>query len=503
MDVLGEKWITPFVKQSFVTCGVSINMAAAGLVMGFTTGLLEQLGASDSPIPVDDASGSWIAAIPGFSLVVGNFIVPSVMARYGRKTANLISIVPLIIGWIGIVLANSITALFIARFLQGLCMGMATSLGSTLIGEYASPRNRGVFLMTISISIAFGVLCVHAMGSYLDWKTSAIVCGSVALIDLVIVIFSPESPSWLADQGKYDECKKVFRWLRGTKEEQELKNLIEASIIVRESKAEANVRRTLLKKIKSNVVYFKTTITKKEFFKPIFIMIHIYMIGQWSGVNILVTYSIVIFNRVVGPDCNIPLMIMALDGHRIIANIFAIYIIKKAKRRTMLFTTVGINVLALLGLAAYTYAKENRLLNTDYPIIGILLIHLLMFAVATGTISLCFIIAGEIFPLEYRSLAGGLSVLFYSANLFLNVKTIPYLLNNIGVHGTCCLYCVVILYCLLIAWWFLPETKDRTLQDIEDEFRGRPMTMEELKSAQSLASWKAYNTDRRCSTPVV
>ncbi|XP_030023174.2 facilitated trehalose transporter Tret1 [Manduca sexta] len=503
MGKIAEEWVTPFTKQCFVTSGVSLNMAAAGLVMGFTTGLLEQLKASDSSIPIDDSSGSWIAAIPGFSLVVGNFLVPSIMSRYGRKMANLISIIPLIIGWVCIIFAQDVLTLMIARVFQGLCMGMATYLGSVLIGEYCSPKNRGAFLMTISISIAVSVLVVHTMGSYIRWQISALVCGLIALLDLFIVICSPESPSWLADQGRYDECRRVFRWLRGNHEEEELKRMIEASIIIRESKAEADISETFIKKLRSNIVYFKTTIQKKEFFKPIFIMIHIYTIAQWSGVNIVVTYAIDLFQRIVGPDCNIPLLVITLDAHRIIANIFAIYIIKKVKRRVMLFTTVGINLFALLGIAVYTYSKENSLLTIDHPMIGILLIHTLMFAVASGTLSLCFIIAGEIFPLEYRSLAGGISVLFYSANMFITVKTLPHLFNVLGVHGTCCINAAVVAYCLFVAWCYLPETKDRTLQDIEDEFRGRPLTVEELKSVQSLASWKAYNTDRRCSTPVV
>ncbi|KAJ0171201.1 hypothetical protein K1T71_013400 [Dendrolimus kikuchii] len=478
--------ITPFTKQCFVTLGVSLNMAAAGLVMGFTTGLLQQLRAPDSSIPVDDSSGSWIAALPGLTLVAGNFIAPSIIARYGRKSANLISIIPLIIG-----------------FIQGLCMGMATSLGSALIGEYSSPNNRGAFLMTISASIAISVLAVHTMGSYLSWKITALICGIIALVDLVIVFLSPESPSWLAEQGRYEECRKIYRWLRGNNEEEELKRMIEASIIIKEAQADINVPKSIVKKLKLNLVYFSTTVQKKEFIKPIIIMIHIYTIAQWSGVNLMVPYAIDLFHKVVGRDVNIPLNIIALDSHRIIANILAVYIIKKMKRRTMLLATTTLNIFALITTAGYTYAKENHVLPFDSPIIGTLLIHIMMFAIATGTLPLCFIIAGEIFPLEFRSLAGGISVLFYSTHLFVSVKTIPNFLATLGIHGTYLLYSIILAYCLIVSAYFLPETKDRTLQDIEDEFRGRKLTIEELKSVQSLTSWKNLNHDRRCSTPVV
>ncbi|CAH2061107.1 unnamed protein product, partial [Iphiclides podalirius] len=487
----------------FVTLGVSLNMAGHGLVMGFAAILLPQLRRADSIIPIDDSSGSWIASILGFALVAGNFIVPTIMAKYGRRTANLVSIVPLIVGWFCIITATNITALLIARFLQGLAMGMSASLGPVLIGEYTSPNNRGAFLTTISLTIATGVLIVHTLGSYLIWQKAAIVCACIAFADLLIVIYSPESPSWLADQGRYEDSEKVFRWLRGDGEEEELQRMIETSMVIRESKQDANISQSFSKRLRGQMAYISATIKKKEFYKPIFIMIHIYTLGQWAGANILASYTLDIFSHVIGNDANISLLVITLDAQRIISNSAAVYVIKKIKRRTMLFITVGINLFAFVATAAYTYAKGQGMLPYDHPFIGILLIHIHMFSIATGTVPLPFIIAGEVFPLEYRSLAGGFSVLFLSSNLFITVKTVPYLFKTLGIHGAYLIYAVVVGYCLVVAWWFLPETKDRTLQEIEDEFRGRPMSPEELKSTQSLTSLKYVNKDRRCSSPVI
>ncbi|KAJ8705379.1 hypothetical protein PYW07_011206 [Mythimna separata] len=498
-----KKWNTPFLKQCFVTSGVSLNMAGSGLVVGFTTALLAQLKSPESTIPIDDSSGSWIAAIPGISLVFGNFIAPPTMSKYGRKPANLISILPLIFGWAAIYFANSVTILLIARFLQGLSMGMATSISSLLIGEYTSPKNRGAFLMTISLSIASAVLTVHSLGTNLTWQKTALVCGGIAFVDLFIVTYSPESPSWLAEKGRYDACKKSFRWLRGDTEEEELRKIIDASIMLKEAKAEMQQTKSWIKKFRNQMEYFKMTVKKREFMKPIIIMIHIYILGQWSGINMLVAYPIDLFQKIVGKNSNISILILSLDVHRIIANTTALYVIKKVKRRTILGVTVCINILALLAISAYSYAKEHGFIAVDEFSLGISIVHLHMFSVATGSLPLCFIIAGEIFPLEYRALAGGISVLFYSTNLFVTIKTVPFLLKNIDLYGTYILYASMMVYALIVVWYLLPETKDRTLQDIEDEFRGRPLSPEELKSVQSLASIKAYTMDRRCSNPIV
>ncbi|KAL0859391.1 hypothetical protein ABMA27_010580 [Loxostege sticticalis] len=498
-----EGWITPFKKQCFVSAGVCLNLGGHGLVMGFAAILLPQLRLPGSLIPIDDSSGSWIASILGFALVAGNFIAPTIMAKYGRRTANLVSITPMIVGWVCVLTASSVASLLVARFLQGVSMGMSATLGPVLIGEYTSPKNRGAFLTVISLTIATGVLIVHTLGSYLSWQRTALICCFIAFVDLLIVMYSPESPSWLSDQGRYDESRKVFRWLRGDVEEQELKEMIEASMIINESKVEANVSESFMKKFRTNVAYFNATIRKKEFYKPIFIMVHIYTLGQWAGANILAAYTRDVFENVIGSDANISLLIITLDIQRIISNSVAVFVIKKINRRTMLFATVGINLFAFLATAAYVYAKAHYELPFDHPFIGIALIHIHMFSIATGTVPLPFIIAGELFPLEYRSLAGGISVLFLSSNLFITVKTLPLLLSSVGLSGAYLLYTAVVGYCLIVAGIFLPETKDRTLQDIEDEFRGRPLSPEELKSVQSLTSMKLYNRDRRCSSPVV
>lgn len=380
---------------------------------------------------------------------------------------------------------------------------MSASLGPVLIGEYTSPKNRGAFLTTISLTIATGVLCVHTMGSYLTWQVTALVCGCIAFVDLLIVIYSPETPSFLADHGKYEDSRRIFRWLRDEEEEEELHKMIEAAIVVREGKVDANISESVSQKFRRNMAYFSVTIKKKEFYKPIFIMMHIYILGQWAGANILAAYTMDIFTHVIGKDINIPLLIITLDAQRIFSNTCAVFVIKKINRRTMLFATVGLNIVAFLSTAAYTYAKGHNMLPYDHPMIGIALIHIHMFTIATGTVPLPFIIAGELFPLEYRSLAGGISVLFLSSNLFITVKTVPFFFNTLGIHGAYVIYSIVVGYCLLIAFFFLPETKDRTLQDIENEFRGRPLTIEELKSTQSLTSLKHFNKDRRCSSPVV
>lgn len=478
--------LTPFLKQCFIVLGLSLNLSQFGLVIGFAALLLPQLKASDSTIPITDAAGSWIASIPTLALIVGNIVVPTIMAKYGRRNANLISIIIMGVGWICTVTADSVTALLIARFLQGASLGLTSSLSAISIGEYTSPINRGAFLTTLSLMISAGTLLIHSSGSFLTWKLAALICTCITLVDLVIIFLSPESPSWLAEQGRYEECRVVFRWLRGDTEDDELNKLIEASIVTRKS-GESGSAGTLYDRLQSNLATFCKTAKKKEFYKPIIIVIHMYTLSAASGVNILAAYTIDVINDVT-TNINMCLVVITLDIQRLVSNTIAIFLIRRFKRRTVLFIMSCLNIFALFLVASYSLSKSKDTFANS--LIGVLLINFQMFTIAMGTLPLPLIISGELFSLEHRSLSGGLSGIFLSISLFTTLKTFPFLKQAIGLYGAFGLYGCVMIYCVIVVWYMLPETKGKTLQEIENEFRGRRNHLEDVKSIESLMARK-------------
>ncbi|XP_060805287.1 facilitated trehalose transporter Tret1 [Amyelois transitella] len=500
---MGKTWITPFVRQCYVTAGTSLNMASHGFVMGFAAVLLPQLRKPDSIIPIDQVTGSWIVSTPAISQVLGNFIVPSLMNVLGRRRANLISILVMIICWLTISVADNFITIIICRAIQGVSLGISASLSPILIGEYTSPKNRGSFITTLSVAMSIGVLTIHTLGSYSTWQITALVVAIIAFVDFLMVIYSPESPIWLADKGRYSECRSVFMWLRGSGEEDELNKMIEAAIIINNIKAASVAPKTITGKVKKSLSSFSEALTKREFYKPIFIMINVYNIGIWSAVALLTTYIIDVIHYVVGTEVDVPVIVISLGIQRIVSNLVAVYLYKTFKRKTLLYVLCGLNALTLFATGIYVYAKLHNLLPFDHPSIGVILIHLHMFSGATGCVPFPFIIAGEIFPTQYKSLAGGISVVIFSCIFSVMIKSVPSMFITFGLHGSYFIYGVIVTYFLIVSGIFLPETKDRTLQDIEDEFRGKPIDPEELKSMQSLTTWQKHKMDRRCSSPLI
>ncbi|CAH2099331.1 unnamed protein product [Euphydryas editha] len=488
--------ITPFMKQCFVTAAVGINIIGFGCVVGFPAVLLPQVLEKDSPVTLTKESASWIVAVLALSILSGNLITPPIMDRLGRKTTHYALTVMFLISWIITIMATSATTLIFGRLLHGIAGGLLTTLRSILIGEYTSPRNRGAFLTIVSLSQAFGVFFVHLVGSLLSWQKTALICIFFPFISLIMIIYSPESPSWLLSRGRYDECRQVFSWLRGNEEDHELEDMIEARLAYEKAAIQDYKKQNWFIKLSK-------IIRRKEFYKPIIIMIHSNIIMQFTA-GPIAPYSTVIIALLMGPKANPYFWMVFLDTQRLILNTIAIYIIHRVKRRVIISTTGLLSVGSHFAIAIYIYCRI-RGWSYDAVWLPALLINIQYLAVAMGTVPMTQVIGGEVFPLEYRSIGGTISLAVGGGVLFLVLKTFPTLINNVGLHGTYIIYGGIILVNLLIMLILLPETKGKTLQQIEDEFRGRPLRRDELEAKQSLQSnpveiYKRKLSERRRSS---
>ena len=279
-------------------------------------------------------------------------------------------------------------------------------------------------------------------------------------------------------KGRYDEFNQVFRWLRGNEEEEELKEMIEARIAYEQAVTNEKKDGNIFKKLSA-------VIHKREFYKPILIMIFSLIMLQFSGGTTMASFSTVILGLLMGPKANVHFWMVFLDTQRIIFNACAVYVINKTRRRMMVLTTGILSVVMHFTIAIYVYARIN---GWEYDSIWLpaLLINVQFFAVAVGTVPMPQVLGGEVFPLEYRSTGGFISMTTGNGVMFLALMTCPQLIDKAGLHGTFVVYGTIILINLILVMVMLPETKDKTLQQIEDEFRGRPLKLEELEVKQSL-----------------
>ncbi|XP_021203569.2 sugar transporter protein isoform X2 [Bombyx mori] len=420
--------VTPFVKQCFAVSSVVLNMMSYGLVAGFNASLFSELRRTRE-IPLDIHSESWLASLIGLTLFGGSVISSLVMEAIGRRPAILASSVFMICGWILLSLASSFPVLLTAKICHGISFGLA--------------------------------------------------------------IFSPESPSFLVTKGRYDECRKVFRWLRGTDENDELETMIKTHMVLKANKQRQRIK--VLTLIKNKATCIVTAFKKREVRIPIIISMHLMAINQFCGSTVNDMYALDVHTALYGTNVYMFKVMTSLDVLRLTAALSAVYITKKLGRRSMLLIFVSLNIFVNLCLAGHIFARQRDLLPASHMVIGVILHHFQCFIMGTGSIPLIFVIAGEIFPLEYRGLCWMVSSIFSSTFMFVNIKSAPYLFSLFGVDGTLCFYALILAYSLVVTRIYLPETKDKTLQEVEDEIRGFALLSHE--EAFELKSDKADGED--------
>lgn len=351
-----------------------------------------------------------------------------------------------------------------AVIFQGFGMGLQAASAPVSIAEYSSPKLRGAFLATIAFSFATGMLIAHVFGTLLYWRSAGIACGSVYLLSFILVSLSPETPPYLASRGKFNQCRKSFRWLRGFYHDSEK----ELEVLLNSQKIEV----TVVKSGKSRLQNWMETAKKPEFYKPTLIMVFMFVMFQISGMTVVPSYTIPMMDEVTGGAIESNTSMLMVDVIRFVTSIMACIVVNKLNRRTVLFLGVIISVISLFLAALLLYLRDFNIITDEYRWVPVIPTLTYIFGKTLGILAIPWAIAGEVFPLAYRSLGSGISGMILSIMFFVVVKTAPTSFREIGVNGTFLIYGICIAICGAFLYFLLPETKGKTLYEIECHFKG-------------------------------
>jgi len=335
-------------------------------------------------------------------------------------------------------------------------VGLTGPASSVYIGETSDPKYRGFLLAAVSLAIAIGLFLSHLLGTFLAWETVAYISILMPLACIGLLVFVPESPVWLANKGHLKKAEDAFFWCRG----HSLEAVEELSALMQ--------KQSLMTHEKVSWSHFK----RPEFWKPLLIINIFFVTTQFAGVNAVAFYSVSIMKSTVGEGMDTYVAMMIIDTIRLMMSVVACILTKKYGRRLLTnISSVGTAV-SLVGLSSFLYVSKMYPSIAHFSAIPLgTLIGYIVF-VTVGLVPLPWAMTGEVFPQSLRGVGSGISTSINFLAFFLVVKTNPAMNNYMQPYGTFLTYGCAALIGGVVLYLFLPETKGKTLQQIEDHFKG-------------------------------
>lgn len=444
------------VAAAFIACFGSVN---TGMVMGFSAVAIPQLMDENATLRITAEEASWVASLSSIGTPCGCILSAYLTDFLGRKQTLVLTEVPAIIGWIIIAVAPSTGWIYAGRILTGVSSGMIGAPSRVYTAEVSQPHLRGILSSLASVDASLGVTLEYLIGSLCDWKLCAWISSTVPVFSILTCLLLPESPSWLITSGKKQKCFNSLKKLRGSTcdVQREVNTLIEFS--------ERNHSRTANAKEKGLLCH-------SSVIKPFFILTTYFFIYQMSGSSTLTFYVVTIFEDF-GKTENKYSLTVLIGVARLLFTIAGCVLMLRCRRRTLTFiSSIGCGIFMLL-LGVYGFLLDFWKSNNIEPIftwIPVISIFMTIIMSTIGYLIVPWVMIGELYPTKVRGLVGGLTTALCHLFMFFAVKTYPHLRTALTKSGPFLLYGSISLIGTIFLLIFLPETKDKTLQEIEERF---------------------------------
>jgi sugar porter (SP) family MFS transporter len=440
---------------------MAIIAATGGLLFGFDTGVISgALPFLKEYWNLSDASVEWITTTVLLGAVLGAITSGKLSDFLGRKKMIIVNAVIFIIGALGCALATNIEMLIIMRVIIGIAIGITSYVVPMYIAEVSPTRRRGALVTLNQLMITIGILVSYVTDFFLSndanlqsWRWMFAVGFFPALILLIGMFFLPETPRWLISKQRWEEGKKVLMQVEDP-------DMVEQT----------------LNDLKLDIELSSTNKTSaKEILKPwlrpaLIITVGIFFFQQFSGVNTIIYYSPIIFKMagiVSNTESILPSIIIGVVN--VLACLLSVFLLDRVGRRKLYFVGICGMIPSLALLGACFYFRD--FLGSSLPVFAVLSIVCYIIFIAISLAPLGWLLISEVFPLSVRGVGMSIGSLSHWGFNAIIAFTFLKLVNSIGVASTFWCYSLVCVAGLIWGYYYIPETKGKSLEDIEKHWR--------------------------------
>lgn len=459
-------------KQVLASFVANLGTVNTGMAFGFSATSLPQLKADNSFIKVTEDQATWIASLSSAGTPIGCILSGYLMDHIGRRKTLIITEIPLILGWLMVAFAQNVPMIYMGRLMIGLGSGMVGAPARVYTCEVSQPHLRGMLGALASVGVSTGVLIQYVIGKMTTWNVLAGINTMVPLLSLLGMLLLPETPNYLLQQDQRARAESSLAKLRGST--CDLNDEIQKMIAFKE-KNHVDPLHGFRETIKA--------LLSPSTLKPFTILAIYFFVYQWSGVNTITFYAVEVF-QASGATVDIGWLTISMGIVRVIFTVVGCILCRRSGRRILTFVSaLGCGVTMII-LAVYMYFVKiwgDEGITVQHTWIPVASIFLFTIFCTLGYLIIPWVMIGEVYPTQVRGIVGGMTTCVAHLSVFSVVKTFKSLVRHLDYYGVFGLYGTMSLLAIIFFYFFLPETRGRTLQEIEDYFSGRTKTLTKPK----------------------
>lgn len=404
---------------------------------------------------ITENEASYFATIHPLSIIIFSLIAPKLNDFISRRTGVIITVIPQISFWILTAIAKNVYTFYAARVLSGLGDTLHYCSVPMYLGEIATPSVRGSWANLVFFVI-FGEVLVNLIGQNFSVQHTAYFFISLSLLFISLICFLPESPYYCVAKNMEDKAKKSLRYLRG-KEDVEIEFIQIKSDVERQMSEQGTLKDLFC--IKANR-------------KALLVGVFLRASQQFSGIAAIQCYTQFIFEKSVSSISSSTSTVLVIGLLCSFSLIFG-HIAERFGRRKSYIYSMAACVFMLFLEFTYFFMDEYTVINVTtvnwIPLGGMVLYIIFN---SFGVILVPTIMLGELFSNSIKTKGAGALTIALGVFLFL-ANNFFYILNSkFGLCAPFLGYAIISTFSVIISIYIIPETKGKTLEEIQQILKG-------------------------------